>query len=346
MKRIFSLIFQLLFAISSANCQNIENKNATKNRFSKLTQFLEQSGSSSIMILQNGKVLYKWGDTEQKITVHSIRKALLNSLYGIAVAKGVIDTSMTLRQLKIKDHVPLSKEEPNARIAHLLKSRSGVYLDAAGVSHIKRESRPTRHSHLPNEHFYYNNWDFNVLGAILEQKSGKSLYELFLKEIATPIGMQDYKGIYTSIDGESIDSKIPNTDGFYQYEKSKSKYPIQHFRLSTRDLARYGQLYLNKGYWNGKSIIPENWIKTSTKPLSIYDSENGIAYGMLWNVLMKTEERPDKAFFHTGTSVHLLGIYPAQNLVLVHRVNTEKEYSFGGKEFSKMIELVFEIVRD
>ena len=346
MKLILNLIFAFLLATLSAKGQTKDNQYISENRFSKLTQFLEQSGSSSLLILQNGNVLFKWGDTKQKITVHSIRKALLNSLYGIAVAKGVIDTSMTLKQLKIKDHVPLSREEPNARIADLLKSRSGVYLDAAGVSHIKRESRPSRHSHLPNEHFYYNNWDFNVLGAILEQKTGKSLYELFLKEIATPIGMQDFKGIYTSIDGDSKNSTIPHTDGFYQYEKSKSKYPIQHFRLSTRDLARYGQLYLNKGYWKGKSIIPEKWIKTSTKPFSIYDSEHGIAYGMLWNVLMKTEKRPNKAFFHTGTSVHLLGIYPAQNLVLVHRVDTEKDYKFGGNEFSEMIKLVFETIKE
>jgi hypothetical protein len=65
---------------------------------------------------------------------------------------------------------------------------------------------------------------------------------------------------------------------------------------------------------------------------------------MLWNVLMETKERPNKAFFHTGTGIHLLGIYPAQNLVLVHRVDTEKEYNFGGKEFQEMKKLIFKVV--
>lgn len=336
------LIFSLLLTIKNLKSQNPEpGEILNRARFSELTGFLERSGSSSLMILQNGKVLYEWGDTTKKITVHSMRKTLLNSLYGIAVARGVIDTSMTLGELKIKDNIPLSGKEPEARIADLLRSRSGVYLDAAGVGKGRRESRPSRHSYEPGEHFYYNNWDFNVLGAILDEQTGTSLFTFFFKEIAIPIGMQDYQGSYTTINGESTDSKIPDTDAFYQFEKSRSKYPIQHFRLSGRDLARFGQLYLNNGYWKGKSIIPEKWIKASIKPYSIYDIKNGIAYGMLWNVLMETKERPDKAFFHTGTSVHLLGVYPAQNLVLVHRVDTEKEYNFGGKEFSEMINLVF-----
>lgn len=339
MKVKFILVFSILFASMNLKAQDLDNSQEV--RYSKLTDFLEQSGSSSLMILQDGRVMYEWGDTFKKITVHSIRKTLLNSLYGIATSNGVIDTSMTLKELKINDIVSLSKKEADARIGDLLKSRSGIYLDAAGVAKVIREARPSRHAYEPGEHFYYNNWDFNVLGAILEEQTGTSLFELFLKEIAIPIGMQDYQGSYTTINGESTNSKIPDTDAFYQYEESRSKYPIQHFRLSARDLARFGQLYLNNGYWKGKSIIPEKWIKASIKPYSIYDTKNGIAYGMLWNVLMETKERPDKAFFHTGTSVHLLGVYPAQNLVLVHRVDTEKEYNFGGKEFSEMINLVF-----
>ena len=80
--------------------------------------------------------------------------------------------------------------------------------------------------------------------------------------------MNDYKGRYCSIDGESEDVEMPHTDGFYQYENSKSKYPAYHFRLSARDLALYGQLYLNKGEWNGKQIVPEKWIEKSTIPYS------------------------------------------------------------------------------
>lgn len=342
---IFTVLLLPYIGHGQQELRQLSSENAQQNkRFLKLTDFLEDSGSSSLVLLQNGEVLYDWGDTSKKILVHSIRKALLNSLYGIYIANGTIDTTKTLNDLGIEDIEPvLTEEEKSATIADLLRSRSGIYHPAAAVAKEMLRSMPKRGSHRPGETFYYNNWDFNTLGFILEQETGRKLYDVFYSEIAQPLGM-NYANNYTSVTDPSEDWLIPDVDGFYQYESDRSKYPAYHFRLSAEDLARYGQLYLNKGTWEGQRILPENWIEVSTRPYSVYDPRHGIAYGMLWNVLMETEDRPNKAFFHTGTSVHLLGIYPARNLVLVHRVNTEKEYSFGGKEFSEMIRLVFEAV--
>ena len=117
------------------------------------------------------------------------------------------------------------------------------------------KDRPKRGTYSPGEYYYYNNWDFNVLGAILEQETGKTIYDFFYDEIAKPIGMLDYNGENISIDGEAEDYKIPETDSYYKFEKSQSNYPAYHFRMSTRDLALYGQLYVNYGVWNGKQIL-------------------------------------------------------------------------------------------
>lgn len=57
---------------------------------------------------------------------------------------------------------------------------------------------------------------------------------------------------------------------------------------------------------------------------------------------MKTKNRSASSFHHTGTGVHMLAVYPKSNMVLVHRVDTEKEYSFGEKEFYEMIDLVWD----
>jgi len=319
-----------------------ETEGFSSEKLESLKTHLKMSGASSLILVADGKKIFEWGKTRKKHTVHSIRKALLNSLYGIAVTEGVIDTTMTLRELGINDIWPdLSENELNACIADLLKSRSGVYHHAAGVSDAMLKNMPERDTYKPGEHFYYNNWDFNVLGAILEQKTGKSIYELFRDEIAIPLGMNDYKGSFCSIDGESDDEKIPDTDGFYQFEKSKSKYPAYHFRLSARDMALYGQLYLNKGNWNGKQIIPAKWIEVSTKPYSVYNSAHGIAYGMLWYISMPMENRDNKSFYHTGLGIHMLGIYPDSRLVLVHRVNTETDFKFKSEDLNKAIDLVF-----
>lgn len=320
-----------------------ESKGFSSSKLDTLKKHLENSGASSMMILVDGEVIFDWGSTSKKHLIHSIRKALLNSIFGIAVDQGKIDTSITLRELDIQDIEPiLSENELNARVADLLRSRSGIYHNAAAVTEGMLSNMPERNQYKPGEHYYYNNWDFNVLGAILEQQTGISIYELFYEEIAIPLGMNEYKGEYCLIDGESEDEEIPETDGVYQFEKSKSKYPAYHFRMSARDLALYGQLYLDRGDWNGKQIISEEWIETSAKPYSLYDPERGFAYGMLWNVILPNEGEKYTSLFHTGLGIHLLGIYPNLNMVIVHRVDTENEFAYEQTDFYKMISLTWD----
>jgi CubicO group peptidase (beta-lactamase class C family) len=205
---------------------------------------------------------------------------------------------------------------------------------------------PERDSFLPGEHFYYNNWDFNVLGAILEQKTGLSIYELFRDQIAIPMGMHDYRGRYASINAEKEGMDIPDVDGFYQYEPSKSNYPAYHFRMSARDLALYGQLYLQKGKWEGKQLVPASWIETSTYPWSIVNPQYGLARGMLWGVILAEEEGEPNVFYHTGAGIHMLGVYPASDMVLVHRLYTESDSDYDPDDLYKMIDIVFESKSD
>ncbi len=319
-----------------------EQMGFSSEKLETLKTHLEESGASSMMLLVQGEVIFEWGRTDREHTVHSIRKCLLNSLYGIAISEGIIDTTMTLRELGIQDNAPqLSENELNARVIDLLKSRSGVYHPAAAVSEGMLRGMPERDSYAPGAHYYYNNWDFNVLGAILEQQTGKSIYELFRDQIAIPLGMHDYKGRYARIDAEEEGVKIPDTDGFYQYETSKSIYPAYHFRMSARDLALYGQLYLQKGKWEGRQIVPAEWIELSTRPWSVENPDYGLARGMLWGVILSSGEGEPNAFYHTGTGIHMLAVYPASGLVLVHRVDTENDYSYQQEDLYEMINLVF-----
>ncbi|KGL63956.1 serine hydrolase domain-containing protein [Polaribacter sp. Hel1_85] len=322
---------------------NKEKLGFSHEKLDSLTSFLKKSGSSSLIILSNGKAVLEWGQSNKKHTIHSIRKALLNSLLGIYITNGTIDTTKTLSDLKIDDISPkLTEQEKKATIADILKSKSGVYHNAAAVSKGMLNKMPKRGSHYPGETYYYNNWGFNILGHILEQQTGKSIYDLYYQHIAQPLEMDfvnEYSKIYVT---KNEDVEIPDSHGFYQYELEKSKYPAYHFRMSARDLALYGQLYLNKGKWKGRQIIPKEWIDYSVKPYSITYKPAGLAYGILWGVLMKTKNRPSNSFYHTGTGVHMLAIYPDSNMVLVHRVDTESDYTFSEDELYEMISLVWQ----
>lgn len=296
-----------------------------------LRAFLRTAGSESLLLLHDGKVFFEYGNIRQKRLVHSIRKALLSSLVGIEHASGpCLALSRTLGDFGVEDIPPaLTDIEKQATLEHLLQSRSGVYHPAAAESEGMALQRPARGSHAPGTHWYYNNWDFNVAGALFERCSGATIHQAFLERIARPIGMLDYQG---RVDPWPEDEAIaPLTDGYRSLEPGKSRYPAYHFRMSAHDLALYGQLLLQQGKWKGQQIVPAGWIDASTRPASIVDAEHGFAYGMLWNVLVPVPDGQRSSFYHTGVGVHMLGVYPEHGLVLVHRVDTER--AFGFKEF-------------
>ncbi|QTN39808.1 serine hydrolase [Cryomorphaceae bacterium] len=346
MRSIF-LCLLTLCALTSLGQSNLpsaepESKGFSSEKLAELANHLETSGSHAMMILVDGEVIFDWGATDQKLLIHSIRKSMLNSLYGMAVAEGKIDTSATLADLDLHDIAPdLTDAERTARVADLLRSRSGVYHDAAAVHGGMLRDRPERGTYGPGEHYYYNNWDFNALGYIIEEAYGTSLFDLYTERVARPLGMQDYEGQWTRIDGEADSLIIPDTDAFYQLEQSRSNFPAYHFRMSARDMALYGLLYLNYGEWNGEQIVPRSWIDASTQPYSIYSPKYGSAYGMLWRVRVPGAETIRNSFFHTGLGVHMLGVYPDLNMVIVHRVNTEVETDYSEGSFYRMIAYVF-----
>ncbi|MBE9541639.1 MAG: serine hydrolase, partial [Proteobacteria bacterium] len=153
--------------------------------------YAEQIGSAAVMALYKGKVFFSWGKINQKYLIHSIRKPFLCALYGIYVKRGLIDLDKNLDELGIDDIPPgLTSIEKQATVRDLLMSRSGVYHEAAAEAQVMIKTRPERGSHAPGTFFYYNNWDFNVLGTIFEKQTGKKIFEAFKEEIADPIGMQ------------------------------------------------------------------------------------------------------------------------------------------------------------
>ncbi len=309
-------------------------------KLEELKHFLKDSGSSSMLLMYDGKIFFEWGDINHKHVIHSIRKSMLNSLVGIYNSRGLLPLDSTLKELKIDQlESQLNPIESTATFKMLLESRSGVYLGATAESEWMKSNKPIRGSHNPGEFYYYNNWDFNLVGTIFEKQTGKNIFQAFYEEIAIPIGMMHYKGIATRIKSPN-DDLIPDTDGFYQYQLSESPFPAYHFRMSTYDMALYGQLFLNNGSWNGQQVIPVEWIKKSTQPISITNEKYGLAYGMMWSVLIPSKNTQRNSFYHTGNGVHMLGIYPKNKLVMVHRVDTEKSYTFKNDDLYTVIRLM------
>ena len=137
-------------------------------------------GSTAVMVVQHGLVVASWGPVSDTLDLHSIRKSLLNALIGIAVRAHEITLTDTLARLGIDDTPPsLTAAEKQATIADLLEARSGVYHRGPLRDGDMAASRPPRGSHAPGTFWYYNNWDFNVLGTIYERAAGTSIFDAF-----------------------------------------------------------------------------------------------------------------------------------------------------------------------
>ncbi len=286
----------------------------SSSKLAEVTQTAETIGSAALMALYNGKVFLSWGDVSRNYWVHSIRKPFLGSIFGIHVTNGAIDPEATLETLGIDDIPPaLTWQEKQAKVSDLLKSRSGVYHPAAAEAQITIDTRPARGSHPPDTFFYYNNWDFNALGTIFQQQTGVDIFDEFKKRVADVIGMNDFM--------------VENCE--YRYELSKSSHPAYMFRMSARDMARFGLLYLNEGAWKDQRVIPRQWIVDSTRAYSVV-GDSGSGYGYLWNVASEGDAIAQIAgapfYWHAGNNVQLLAVIPKLKLVLVHRWDTDGDY--------------------
>lgn len=269
--------------------------------------FSKEVGSTAVMIVHRGLVVAEWGETTAKTNLHSARKSLLSALIGISVAEGRIDLADTMDKLGIDDNEPsLTAEEKRATVGDLLKARSGIYHPALYETRAMAARRPPRGSHGPGTFWYYNNWDFNALGTIYERAEGKSVFDAFHERIARPIGMQDY---------------VPG-DGMH-YTGPDSIHPAYPIRMSARDLARFGLLYLRDGRWNDRQVVPADWVRDSTRAYSSTGSGSG--YGYMW--WTSRPALPAGSFFAWGAGGQFAFVIPSRDLVIVHRHHTDPKWS-------------------
>ena len=284
------------------------------------------------MVVRGGTVVAAWGDVSRKLEIHSVRKSFVSALFGIAANRNEISLDKTLGQLGITDLTPLTATEQGSRVRDLLAARSGVYLPAAYADASQDSERPARGSHAPNTFWFYNNWDFNTLGTIYERFVDSTLYKSLDTRIARPIGMEDYTP----------------ADGYLAYEPSSSIYPAHTMRMSARDLARFGQLFLQEGKWNGRQIVPRDWVSESTTSRSATGPANR-GYGYLWWTLSSMTPSPaypevDKRsmFYASGTGGQLILVIPSEDLVIIHRGDTDHRRNVAGRDAWHIVELILE----
>jgi CubicO group peptidase (beta-lactamase class C family) len=267
----------------------------------------------AFMVVSGGKQIYGYGDLAQSCYLASARKSILSMLYGKYVLNATIDLDKTMADLGIDEDDGLLPIEKTARVRDLLIASSGVYHPAGSPG--DDPDSPPRGSKPPGTFFHYNNWDFNVLGAIFEKATGRTVFAALDEELAKPLQFQDF------------DLSRQRMMGF----ENRSRFLAYHLFLSARDMARIGLVMLRGGEWNGRQVVPAAWVKESTKervPVSAVGRSGEMGYGYLWWI-PETRRTPawTGAFMASGQFGQFILVLPAIDTVIVHRRAVTDDYA-------------------
>ena len=294
-------------------------------------------GPSSGVIVHKGYIIAEWGNANAVEMVHSVTKTFLSTVVGLAVEKGlirsindkvypylppieVVNTPITTDQNPINQisfTYPFDTEH-NRKInwEHLLRQTSdweGVLWgkpDWADRPSDKPEEWTTRKRFEPGTVYKYNDTRVNALALAATTVWRKPLPEVLREQVMQPIGASNtwawtgYKNAWIVLDGKMIQSVSGGG----------------HFGgglfINAYDMARFGLLTLRKGNWNGKQIIPEDWINQSLTPTSA-----NTGYGFM-NYFLNTDKKmypsaPASAYAHIGNGTNAIYVDRENDIVAV-----------------------------
>lgn len=299
-------------------------------RFRPLEQILARSQTTSMLILEDGAPVFTYGDVKEISYVASVRKSLVSMLYGLWVERGSIHPDATLGEIGFTDSGGLLPVEQQATIRNLLTARSGVYHPAANAGDASSRA-PARGSVRPGSYFLYNNWDFNALEAVFEKLTERKLYSAFYEGIGKPAGFEDWN--------EDLQA-IRNDTG-------ASLHPAHHFVLSTRDMARLGQLMLGKGRYQGNTIVPESWVRLTTSLITpaaevarTSPFVPGLGYGYLWWIFDPAGSwSPDlrQAYTASGAFGQFITVIPRRRMVIAHKTAVPPQRNVAAADYLQQI---------
>jgi hypothetical protein len=228
---------------------------------------VEQAGLElhSMMLLRRGSVIAEgWWTPYRAELPHmlfSLSKSFASSGVGLAAQEGLLsvddfvvsffpehealyDSNENLKRMRVRHLLSMSTGHEEDTTGRLREGADGDWVRAFLSLPVERE---------PGTHFVYNSGASYMLSAIVQQVSGKTLLEFLLPRLFEPLGIEEPtwetcpRGISTGGWGLSI---------------------------RTEDIARFGQMYLQKGVWQGKQILSEAWVEEATS-LTISNGDGG-----------------------------------------------------------------------
>jgi hypothetical protein len=305
-----------------------------------VSDFLSQSGTTGFLVLKDGKIVHEayfqgHAETKQHISF-SVGKSFLSALFGIAIDEGYIKSI----EQTVTDYVPelAGSGYDGVRIKDVLQMSSGVefnedygdfYSDinrfsraiALGTS-LDEFSGSLQRSRPPGTYHHYVSIDTQVLGMVLDRALSVSLSQYLQQKLWEPMGME--YPVYWLKDDVNMELALGGLN------------------VTLRDYAKFGWLYANYGNWQGKQLVPRQWVIDSVTPDAPHlmpgannpASSSASGYGYQWWI----PEGADDEFAAQGIYHQYIYIDPDSKLVIVknsaNHLFNDKSYNWSKKHYA------------
>lgn len=292
-----------------------------------LEEFLDESGTSALLVLKDGDVIYeRYAHGDSSTSLHasfSVAKSFTSALVGIALGEGKIESLDD----PIRKYLPelTSPTFDGVTIKHLLQMSSGVRFDEnyrdpeSDINAMTAKVPPMTYveyinglgrAREPGTFNHYSSINTQLLGLLLIRATGESLTDYMTSRLWHPLGMEN-KGMWI-LDDQGIELAMGG------------------LAASARDYAKLGLLYLNAGKRGERRVLPDGWAKESVKPDAPHltagenpKSSNIYGYQYQW----WTPHEPDGDFLARGLWGQNIYVHPGSRVVIVKLAADEKNFN-------------------
>ena len=288
--------------------------------YHKLLGPTKKRGGPAGLILKNGYQIALWGDIKRVDMTFSVTKSYLSTVAGLAVDQNLISTKEKVSTTVWETTFDGSHNQ-QITWEHLL-NQSSDWSGTLWGGHDWADRPPkegsiddwkNRDFYTPGTRFEYNDVRVNLLAYSLLQVWRKPLPQVLKEHIMDPIGAS------TTWRWFGYDNSWTDLDGHHVQSVSGGGHSGGGIFINALDHARFGLLFLNKGAWNGKQLISQDWIEKATA-----SSPAQVNYGYMWWLNKKGTSRfwegvPENVFYAAGFGGNFIVIVPDEELVIVTR---------------------------
>ncbi|GEM_PF-173253 len=288
----------------------------------ELLRAAEEARSDAVVILKDGKLVGEWyfNGKPRLLETMSVTKSIVSLAIGRLLTLGLLESI----DVPVYTFYPEWKQgrKQEITIRHILSHTSGLQ----NVPDARVEIYPSPDfvqlalaaelKSPPGTRFEYNNKAVNLLAGVVERASGKKLDEFMRDEVFAPLGIREFS---------------------WQRDRAGNPHAMAGLALFPIDLAKLGQLVLNKGVWQGERLIDEGWFEESFRPLDVMPE-----HGLLW-WLLRDPEGSVFGYWAQGYLGQYLVIYPDKKLVGVRMIAPFEGYDEEKHLFRDLPRLLYEV---